>query len=544
MPLNGGHPGRRPDVRLGLPRLRSSPRSPRTSSAVAARARRRRALAAVVALAVRDPARAARGAAPALDRRVDVLGLRPHRRRARRRTRTRDAPADVPGRSGVPVRRDGLARHDDRLRPGVHARLRAARARGRHVRRRGRVDLQVASPRVAVLACCGSAPRASRAGRALALAFVGWNPLLARALRAAAATTTRGWRCSCSARSRCGRAAAAARRRRLGGRRCSSSGCRSCCCRCARSRRARRGRRVGHWRLRGRGGRRRRCARSRATGPAGCTRSARSRGTRTTRRAASLPHRLEQLGVPHGACDRALRARVRRRVRVARSRGVARPRAARPRDVRAAARVPVSRRLVRRVGRPARRGRGRRAGGAARARPLRVPAARRRFRSRDGRTRRKTSTPSCSKTSRHAGFAPQPDDLRRRRQRREPVGVAGPRLVDGDPRRVLDVREAEHPPARGEVRAERVRRADGSVRRDQRERPRRRPGRARSRAPRATAATRRAADSSRAVSGRAVVADQRTPRARSTRPARRPRSRTRAPPSTAAATSGGMIAAV
>ena len=73
---------------------------------------------------VRDPARAARRAAPALDRRLDVLGVRPHRGRPRRQPLRRRAER-LSGRPVLRVRRRGLARHDVRLRAGVHAALRA-----------------------------------------------------------------------------------------------------------------------------------------------------------------------------------------------------------------------------------------------------------------------------------------------------------------------------------------------------------------------------------------------------------------------------------
>ena len=46
------------------------------------------------------------------------------------------------------------------------------------------------------------------------------------------------------------------------------------------------------------------------------------------------------------------------------------------------------------------------------------------------------------------GIAPQPGELDGGRQGREPVGVTGRGLVRGDPARVLQVREAEHPPSR------------------------------------------------------------------------------------------------
>ena len=362
--------GRRLAPRLVLPRaagrrVRRLRRRRRARARVAAASRRRR------GARVRDPARAARRAAAALDRRMDVLGLRPHRGRARREP-VRAAPSDVPRRSRVPVRRDGLARHDDRLRPGVHARVRAARARRRDVRRRGGVDLQDdrRGRRARVLRRW---PPGSRAGRRSRCAFVGWNPLLA--VHFAGGGHNDAWVALLVLGAL---AAAAAGRRQLAGV-CWAVGAlvkwvplvllplRALEARATH-------RRVGHSAS---------PSAALVVGAAAFVRYgtgwlhafgplARNANHETSW---SLPHRLEQLGVPHGVAIAVFALAFARRVRVARARGVARPRAPRPRDVRAAARAAVPRRLVRRVGRAARRCGGRRAGGAALARHLRVPAA-------------------------------------------------------------------------------------------------------------------------------------------------------------------------
>ena len=133
-------------------------------------------LAALVVARGRDPARAALRAAPALDRRLDVLELRPHRRGASREP-VHDAAERVSRRSGVPVRGRRLAAHDLGLRPGVHARLGAARARRGHVVGCGRVDVQGARGRGD--ARCRAARCPALARPAFALVLVGWNPAIA-----------------------------------------------------------------------------------------------------------------------------------------------------------------------------------------------------------------------------------------------------------------------------------------------------------------------------------------------------------------------------
>ncbi len=85
----------------------------------------------------RRPAHTARRPDPALHGHVDVLDVRPRRRRGGRQSLRRSSE-HVPG--GRRLRGDGklVARHDLALRPAVHDRLRAARARrGRGSRARG-----------------------------------------------------------------------------------------------------------------------------------------------------------------------------------------------------------------------------------------------------------------------------------------------------------------------------------------------------------------------------------------------------------------------
>ena len=101
--------------RAARPRLRRVPDGARAAAARVAGASRggRRGL--------RDPADPARRPAARLDGRVDVLGVRPDRGGARRRSVRRHAER-VPGRSRLRQGRRGLARHDVGVRACVHAR--------------------------------------------------------------------------------------------------------------------------------------------------------------------------------------------------------------------------------------------------------------------------------------------------------------------------------------------------------------------------------------------------------------------------------------
>ena len=107
---------------------------------------------------LRDPVDPARRSVAGLDRRVDVLGVRPDCRRARRRSLCRHAER-VPGRPGLRQGRRGLARNDVGLRARVHAALRSRRARLRLVGGCRGLDLQGAGgARDAGLhAACGAA---------------------------------------------------------------------------------------------------------------------------------------------------------------------------------------------------------------------------------------------------------------------------------------------------------------------------------------------------------------------------------------------------
>ena len=276
-----------------------------------------------------------------------------------------------------------------------------------HVGRRGGVDLQVAR-RASPCSARRRWPSRLSPRPALALAFVGWNPLLAvhfaggghndawvallvlGALAAAAA----------GRRQLAGVVLGARRPRQVGSARAAAAA-RARGARDAAGRSATSASRVAAVVVAA-------LARSRATAPAWLhafgplARNA----NHETQLGAAAPARAARRAARRSR-SRSSALAFARRVRVARARGVARPRAPRPRDVRAAARGAVPRRLVRRVGRAARRRRGRRARGAALARALRVPAApddpalTSTAAGRAGRRARRR----CSKTSRHAGCA-------------------------------------------------------------------------------------------------------------------------------------------
>ncbi len=89
----------------------------------------------------------------------------------------------------------------------------------------------------------------------------------------------------------------------------------------------------------------------------------------------AIPQRLEDLGVPHAVALGLADGRARARARLAGPRGAPRPRPARARRLPAAPDDPLARAVVRGLGRPARRRRGRPPRPARLARPLRVPAA-------------------------------------------------------------------------------------------------------------------------------------------------------------------------
>ena len=180
----------------------------------------------------------------------------------------------------------------------------------------------------------------------------------------------------------------------------------------------------------------------------------------------ALPHRLSQLGVPEDAAIALFARSSRRRLRGgSRGRHGAAVRGSRSRRSRCSRARRTSRRGTSRGSSrspPSRR--------TARARPRArvhgVPAA-------ADDSRLNTSTPSSSKTSRQFGSRRRRRDRDRVWARGEPVEIAGRPLVDRDPGRVLADREAEEAAARGEVRAERVRRGHDGVVGDQPERSRR-----------------------------------------------------------------------
>ena len=386
---------------------------PRVARRRVRRIRRRRPARAPVAAAacgrcggrVRGAARAARRAAASLDRRLGLLGLRPHRCRSRCESVPRGA-GRVPERSGFSLHRHRLARLDDGLRAGVHARARSlwrARPDRPPTRPHGSTSR---SPRFACSRPLRSL-RDCRARPALALAFVGWNPLLAVHFAggghndALLALLVVGALAAGAARQ------ATARRRLLGAGifvkwiplvllplralEARAHAAAASATSASRSRRpcslavsfARYGTGWLH-----------------AFGPL-----ARNANHETSW---SLPHRLEQLGVPHGVAIGLFAARVRRRVRVARAGSAARKRASRPGDVRAPARCC----RTSSSGTSSWRSRSPRPRTTSRRRCSRSCCARtccaRRFRSRAAARGERRARRRCSKTSRQARVAPQP----------------------------------------------------------------------------------------------------------------------------------------
>ena len=132
---------------------------------------------------------AARRAAAPLDRRLDVLGVRPDRGRARRQS-VRGHAERVPRRPGVRARRRGLARHDLRLRAGVHARLGGASRSSSGSSAAAAAWIFKVLAALAVLACALLAARLAR-DRPFAARARGLEPAASRSTSPAAATTTR-----------------------------------------------------------------------------------------------------------------------------------------------------------------------------------------------------------------------------------------------------------------------------------------------------------------------------------------------------------------
>ena len=303
-------------------------------------------------------------------------GSRPRAAATRTSTRRRTFP-DNPA---LPYMGSDWRRHDERLRPRVHDRLRAARRRRRRSRTRSPPGRTRRSPRLAALAAA-LARRPARPAAGVRDRVRRLEPACSRSTWPAAATTTR-WvgalilaaaraRRASPARAASGVAVGARDRRQVGAARSSSR----CAALEARATRAADRARAGSSRPL----RRRSCvgATSRYGGawPLAIFPLA---GNAALETSYAIPHRLEQLGLPDDA-----RARARRRrpcsaglawlAREAR----AGPRAARPRGLPRARDDAVPRRLVPRVGGAA-RGRRRTTTGSRRVavpRPLRVPAA-------------------------------------------------------------------------------------------------------------------------------------------------------------------------
>ena len=321
-------PGRRRDAGRGSSSAASSRRSSLYLGGLWLLRARPPRLAVVAVARRRDPARAARRAAPALDRRVDVLGLRADRRgaprepvRRRRRARSRairrsrtSAPAGGTRRpSTAPL--FTLASEPVALAAGSSADAAAW--------------IYKALGALAVLASRPWRVRA-RPRQAFAFAFVGWNPLLA--VHFAGGGHNDAWMSALvlAALVLAARGRLQAAGRRLGGGDLRQVGAAALPA-AARARGAgdRPPRRAP--RLRDRGGRRRRRSRRGATAPAGSTSSGRWRGTRTGRRGSRSRTVWQQLGIPHAVAVGAVVGLFALAYLWLLPRGVARPCPARPR---------------------------------------------------------------------------------------------------------------------------------------------------------------------------------------------------------------------
>ena len=437
-PLHGGHPAGDPRWAWIFLALRGRRRSSLylRRALLAAAPDGARSLP-VVVLAVRDPARAARRAAPALDRRLDVLGPGPDRGRARRepvhdaavgRSRT-TRPSRTSGRRGATRRPSTgpafqLASEPLALAAGRSADAAAwiykALAAAALLRRR-------AARRPARAAARRSPPRSSAGTRC------------SRSTSRAAGTTTRGWRRSCSPRSRSPRRAAGSSPGRRGraailvkwvaAAAAPAAGARGAGDRAA-------GRAP---RLRDRGGRDRRRRDAARYGLALARRLRAARPEREPRDEVRAPAPARAARRAARRRGRAPRRAVRRRLRLARC--ARRRAAARGSGSHGAApaRDAVPRRLVRGLGGAARRRRGR-PGRAGARRSCSAPtscARRSRSRAAGPRLNDAGSRPRCEDEPPAPGCGAAQTSCTGRPGRRDAVGVAGLRLVGGDPGRVL-----------------------------------------------------------------------------------------------------------
>ena len=539
VPRNGGHPGGDSVYAwwfLGLLAAAFAvyvARGRARAQVGAARRSRRRAR-------LRRPARPARRAVAALDRRLGVLGLRPARGRARRQS-VRGRAERVPRRSGLP-RGSATAGATRRRSTVPRSRSRPSRSRSRPGRRPDAAAWIYKT--IAALAVLGSGvaggPAARRGRRSRSRSSAGTR--CSRCTSPAAVTTTRGSRSSSSARSRRPPRAGGASRASAGRSATSSSGFRSCFCRCARSRRGRpAGGSATSASQRPRSPSRRSRLRRYGSGWLDAFGSLARNANHETSWA--LPHRLEQAGAPALAHDRGLRGSRSPRLCVAACarRGADAPASGWPRALLLlAAPYLVVWYVVWAV--PLAAAEDDEPAALLVARALRVPAA-----PDDpalsvygGRTRSKTSTPSCSKTTRHAGLrrshATCVDRRQRRRRRRRIPGCVSSTATHFASSMNGKLRNA---PPRREMRAQRVRCADDGVGGISLQRARRDAVVLGDDGGAAAASLRPGSSRHNGIAPEPVVRRSAQQRARSPRREPPARLRTRAAPKTAAATSGG-----
>ncbi len=216
----------------------------------------------------------------------------------------------------------------------------------------------------------------------------------------------------------------------------------------------------------------------------------------------ALPSRLEELGLPHGvALGLAFAALLAGLALLARDALGGRARGSGPPRASSSRRRPTSPSGT--------------SPGQSRSRPRRTTTASRgprRSRSRRTCSRRRFRSEAKDDDAVLVEHDPEPAARAERRERSpEPrrrvrlIAVARPLLVDRDPGRLSEHGEAEDAASRGEVGAERVRRADGRVRRDQRYRSSRRPWRDARRCARASPGRSRTARPSRPGAARGAL---------------------------------------
>ena len=271
---------------------------------------------------LRDPADPARRPAARLHGRVDVLGVRPDRGGARRQIRTSTRRAS--SRTIPPTTRRAPTGARRRRCTGLPSRSCSegvALVSGSSAAAAAWIFKVLAA--LGVLACTLLAARLAR-NKPYAAALVGWNPLFAIHFAGGGHNDSVLIALTLGALALAARRPQAARGCRVGVRGPDQVGA-ARLLRAPRHRRARRRPARRSCRLRGHGRRDHRARDHSGTGSTGCGRSARSPRNAAEQSSYALPHRLEQLGVPHALTFVAHAGGAGGGPPLARSRGGARP---------------------------------------------------------------------------------------------------------------------------------------------------------------------------------------------------------------------------